>query len=84
MLELLQQILANNRKIKVSEDEVINNIEDANEILTISDVLTNDIDGQITAEILTVSDSVTNLITLPPFKYGPTGTKPAIYNLCSY
>lgn len=43
MLELLQQILANNRKIKVNEDEVINNIEDANETILISDILDTDI-----------------------------------------
>jgi hypothetical protein len=44
MLELLQQLLANNRKIDVSEDEVINNIEDANETITITDIVSSNID----------------------------------------
>ena len=44
MLELLQQILASNRKIKVDEDEVINNLEDAAETMTISDTVATDID----------------------------------------
>jgi hypothetical protein len=37
MLELFQQLLAMNRKIRVSEDEIIANIEDAYDIITISD-----------------------------------------------
>jgi hypothetical protein len=39
-LELFQQLLANNRKIKVEEDEIINNIEDAFETITITDIQT--------------------------------------------
>jgi hypothetical protein len=39
-LELFQQLLANNRKIKVEEDEIINNIEDAFETVTITDIQT--------------------------------------------
>lgn len=37
MLELLQQLLANGRKVLVDENEVINNIEDANETITLTD-----------------------------------------------
>lgn len=37
MLELFQQLLAMNRKIRVSEDEIIANIEDAYDTITISD-----------------------------------------------
>lgn len=44
MLELLQQILANGRKIKIAEDEVIQNIEDQYETVIISDVLDPDVD----------------------------------------
>jgi hypothetical protein len=67
MLELLQQILANNRKIKVNEDEVINNIEDANETLTVSDILITDIDGEIIAEAIVISDTITTHVIEPPF-----------------
>lgn len=44
MLELLQQILASGRKIKIDEDEVVNNIEDQYEIITVSDVFSGQID----------------------------------------
>lgn len=67
MLELLQQILANNRKIKVNEDEVINNIEDANETLAIDDTLTTDIDGEIIIESLAITDTLTTHVIEPPF-----------------
>jgi hypothetical protein len=67
MLELLQQLLANNRKIKVNEDEVINNIEDANEIIVILEVLDINIDGEITAETMIVADSASTDIVEPPF-----------------
>jgi hypothetical protein len=44
MLELLQQLLAGNRKIKVDEDEVVNNIEDVNETMIVSDSVVGDVD----------------------------------------
>lgn len=67
MLELLQQLLANNRKIKVNEDEVINNIEDASEVITISEILDTNIDGEITAETMIIADSASTDIVEPPF-----------------
>lgn len=67
MLELLQQILATGRKIKVNEDETINNIEDANETLIITDSMATDIDGEISTETMIVSDSITNDVVEPPF-----------------
>jgi len=71
MLELLQQILANNRKIKVGEDEVINNIEDSNETMTIADALSTDIDGETTAETITLGSDLTSFIIEPPFYWWP-------------
>jgi len=73
MLELLQQLLANNRKIKVNEDEVINNIEDASEVITISEILDTNIDGEITAETMIIADSASTDIVEPPFFWWPTG-----------
>lgn len=67
MLELLQQLLANNRKIKVNEDEVINNIEDASEVITVSEILDTNIDGEITAETMIIADSASTDIVEPPF-----------------
>lgn len=76
LLELLQQILANNRKIKVDEDEVINNIEDSNEMLILTDVVSSDIDGEINIETLVISDSITNDVVEPPFFWGDIGGGP--------
>ncbi len=44
MLELLQQLLASGRKIKVDEDEIIQNIEDQYEIMIVTDTLDPDVD----------------------------------------
>lgn len=76
MLELLQQILATGRKIKVNEDETINNIEDANETLIITDSMATDIDGEISTETMIVSDSITNDVVEPPFYWWDTGGWP--------
>lgn len=67
MLELLQQILASRRKLSVDENEAINNIENANETLTISDTtLVND-NQDIETETITISDVAVENIVLPPF-----------------
>lgn len=73
MLELLQQILANNRKIKVNEDEVINNIEDASEVLMIADILDTNIDGEISTETMIVADTLSTDVVQPPFYWATTG-----------
>lgn len=84
MLELFQQLLAMNRKIRVSEDEIVANIEDAYDTITISDSTISTVWWEITNETITISDSTSSSVILPPFKYWPTGTKPAIYWLSSY
>lgn len=76
MLELLQQILANNRKIKVDENEVINNIETANENIIIEDLFTGNVDGYINSETLTLSDSFSSDVVLPPFYWWDIGGWP--------
>lgn len=71
MLELLQQILANGRKIQVDEDAVVSFIEDQYETVILSDVFTSAVDGNKSSETVTISDSVTSDIITPPFQWGP-------------
>lgn len=84
MLELLQQLLASNRKIKVDEDEVINNIEDGSDDITIADILVTDLNGQTSTETMTVADSQTEEVITPPFKWMASGTNPLKWNLGSW
>lgn len=73
MLELLQQILASRRKVNVDENEAINNIENANETITISDSTLVNSNQDIETETITISDTtVANAIT-PPYLWGDTG-----------
>ena len=76
MLELLQQILASNRKIKINENEVVNNIESWSEVLMIMDSLTNLIDGETKTETMIMADSFSSDVVLPPFYWGDIGWWP--------
>ncbi len=67
MLELLQQLLANNRKIAVNTDSVINNIEDSNETLTVSDQVDSNINYTNNPETLTISDATSTTQATPPY-----------------
>ncbi len=67
MLELLQQLLANNRKIQISEDEIVNNIEDSNENLILEDLLFTGISEQANTEMMVIADSLTTDEHIPPF-----------------
>lgn len=69
MLELLQQILASNRKIKVGGDEVINNIDDQYETIVLLENVIMDIDGELQAENITVTDSLNTSLVEPPFQW---------------
>jgi hypothetical protein len=69
MLELLQQILASGRKIKVDEDEIINNIDDMYETIIILETLVNDVDGDHHIEIFIIEDQITNDVIEPPFQW---------------
>ena len=84
MLELLQQILASNRKIKVNEDEVVNNIEDASDTMMIADALTADLNGNTYPEGVIMADSETTEVITPPFQWMPGGTHPLKWNLGSW
>lgn len=81
ILELLQQILASNRKIKVDEDEVVNNIEDASDQMIVADSLNADLNGQTSTETMIVADSEVTEVILPPFKWMPSGSNPLKWNL---
>lgn len=74
MLELLQQILASRRKVNVDENEAINNIENANETLTISDSTLVNSNQDIEMETITISDVAVENIVLPPFVWAVSGT----------
>lgn len=69
MLELLQQLLATGRKIQVDEDEVVNNIEDQYETVIMVEVVTSDIDGEISTETIIIADSAASSIVEPPFQW---------------
>lgn len=81
MLELLQQILASARRIKVDEDEVVNNIEDQYETLIMVEVVTTDIDGELTTELVVIADSLNTSVVEPPFQWGPGGSPQLIWNM---
>lgn len=84
MMELLQQLLASNRKIKVNEDEVINNIEDSNDTITISDAIVSAVNGQTATETITITDSQSTQVITPPFQWKPGGVHPLQWNLGSW
>ncbi len=67
-LELFQQLLATDRKIKVEEDEIINNIEDGFETVTITDIQTETVWWEIQTETVNVADVQTEQVLTPPFK----------------
>jgi hypothetical protein len=69
MLELLQQMLAAGRKIQVDEDEVVNNIEDQYETVIMVEVVTSDIDGELTIETVIIADSLNTSVVEPPFQW---------------
>jgi len=68
-LELFQQLLATDRKLKVEEDEIINNIEDGFETVTITDVETITKWWEIQADSVTITDAESEDVFTPPFKW---------------
>lgn len=84
MLELLQQILKQGRKLEVEEDATINNIEDAAETITISDAGAGVVDGNKQQEDIIIADGVVSSVVTPPFQWQPGGANPAIWNLFSW
>lgn len=73
MLELLIQLLRQQRKIDVDQDAVINNIEDVPEVIYVTDSVTVDVpvDGEdIHTESIAVDDEVTIKVFEPPYKWG--------------
>jgi len=84
MLELLQQILASGRKIKVDEDEIINNIDDMYETIIILETLVNDVDGDHHIEIFIIEDQITNDVIEPPFQWWPWGSPQLRWNMWAW
>ena len=83
-LELLQQLLKQGRAIEVDEDAVINNLEDFDEDVTVTDSLTTSKDGNKYSETCTVTDGLATAVILPPFKWCASGTKPLRWNQGSW
>lgn len=81
MLELLQQLLKQGRKLDVNEDEVVDNVEDAYETVGVTDSIVYTKGGEIQSETIGVTDSATSDVVTPPFKWAPSGTKKARWNL---
>lgn len=80
MIELLQQLLKQGRKLEVDEDARVDNIQDELETLIITDVLDTTVGGEIHAETLTISDAIVSSVITPPYKWQPSVTNPAIWN----
>ena len=81
MLELLQQLLKQSRKIESNEDEIINNIIGVTETLSISDILRISAGLVPFSESLAITDSIDIAEITPPFQWGPAGANPARWNL---
>jgi len=83
MVELIQQLLRQDRKLNIDENATVDNVEDANDTIYITESVTSEVDGNKQSETIYVSDSQTENVYTPPFKYGPDPNE-AIYNLSSY
>jgi len=85
MMELLQQLLKSRRKLDIEEDARIDNIEDAFETITITDVVTDEVDDNKQSETVTIADIISEeTVFTPPFVYEPDGASVSRYNLASY
>jgi hypothetical protein len=84
MIELLQQLLRQGRKLDVSEDEIIENVEDAFESILVSDLVTSTVGGEIQSETIQISDSVTSEVITPPFKWQPSVSNGGRWNLSQW
>jgi len=84
MLELLQQLLRQNKNIVVDEDLQVNQILYPIETIAVSDSFSFTIGGEIVSETIEVSDTLDILIQTSPFEYGPGGNPQGRYNLAQY
>lgn len=84
VMELLQQLLRQGRKLEFDEDARIDNLEDADEIINIVDVLATAVDDNKQEESIDVSDAIATSVVTPPFQWQPGGANPAIWNLFSW
>jgi hypothetical protein len=84
MLELLQQLLKNNKNIVIDEDLQVNQIVYPIESIVCSDTALFTIGGEITDETVVVGDSVEVLQQTAPFQYGTGGSPQGRYGLAEY
>ena len=84
VLEMLQQLFRQDRKLEVDEDAKINNIEDADETINITDSVASAVDDNLQAETVTIADGVASQVITPPFEWQPTGGNEFIWSLSSW
>jgi len=84
MLELLQQLLRQTKKISIDEDLTVNQLIYNLEGIGIAEVVTFSVGGEQYSEGVTVSDAVVTLLQTAPFEYGPGGSPQGRYNLAQY
>lgn len=84
MLELLQQLLRQGRKLYVNENETVENVEDAFETIGVTDTVGYTVGGEVVEETIGVNDSVTTEVITPPFKWQPSVSKGGRWNLAQW
>lgn len=85
MLELLQQLLKQDRKIEIDENARIDNVEDMSENVTINDAISSAVDDNLQSETVNIADVISEeTVFTPPFVYEPDGASVSRYNLASY
>lgn len=85
VMELLQQMLKQGRKLEVDEDARIDNVEDQYETVNISEVVTSAVDDNLQSENVSIADVISEeTVFTPPFVYEPDGASVSRYNLASY
>lgn len=84
IMELLQQLLRNDRNLRINEDEIIYNIMDEYEIIEITDTVSAIANDNLQEENIKVTDAIVLLVQTAPFKYGPGGVPQGVYQLSEY
>jgi hypothetical protein len=74
IIELLQQLLKQGRKLEVDDNAIIYNIVSPAETLRITDAIKTAVNDNLQEETLEISDSIVTSVTEPPYYWGPWAT----------
>ena len=74
IIELLQQLLKQGRKLEVDDDAIIYNIVSPAEILEITDAISTAVNDNLQQETLEVTDAIVTDVTSPPYYWGVWAT----------